>query len=411
MSEQANTYMVPLDCWADFTGNLAKFNRKATKLGCEPIRVEIVNENVAVERVFMTVDEDHAESTRIVEVLANEVRLVGTAPKLADWSLVARVEGIENEILIHHVPGFEGTVDARFRDLGAEVCEHCNLTRKRNDTFIVEHVDGTQTQVGRNCLRDFTGHSPERELLVAKWLFSVRSMMEESERSFWGKIEHYINVPEALALASYYVSKYGYVSKSKAEAENNYPTALRVADHWQRSTSDSAREEKKYAIDGIKDDPMHKQRADEVVQWVRNVLANKPNLNDYERNLVVLFKVTAVSPFHLGLCVSAMAAYLRWQEREVEKRERKICNEWVGKVGERLRGLTVTVETMRMLETAWGASTLIKFRDDAGHVFTWFASGDREREYKIGEKTIITGSVKAHNEYKGAKETLLTRVS
>ncbi len=56
----------------------------------------------------------------------------------------------------------------------------------------------------------------------------------------------------------------------------------------------------------------------------------------------------------------------------------------------------------------WGPSTLVKFLDDAGNVLTWFASGDQD--YVPGARVTIDGTDKKHSDYKGVRETALSRV-
>lgn len=413
----ADTFTIPQDRFEEFSAMFAKLNRKAAKLGSQPVGFEVLEQNVPVERsvtyILPTEGGAAIERTKKVTVLAARIRFWGEAPKLAGWKLVARVEGIENEVMVHAVPGYEGKVDVRFRTLGATVCEHCKAARMRKDTYVVEHEDGRQVQVGRQCLGDFTGGaSPEKVVAIMSWLHKFVVLRDgDGEGGWWGSSSHYLPAEDALALASAYVSKFGFVSRGSGAS---FTTSDMVAQHFGSLVGLSGeRRSQIYAIEAaVKNDTVHVERAAETAAWVRNVIAAKADPSDYERNLVVAFKVSAIGPRHLGLVVSAMASYLRWQEKEVAARAENaaVNNEWVGAVGERLRGLKVTTLSVRVMEGAYGATSLIKFRDEAGHRFVWFASGDQERIYPIGEATIITGTVKAHNEFKGVKETQLTRV-
>lgn len=55
----------------------------------------------------------------------------------------------------------------------------------------------------------------------------------------------------------------------------------------------------------------------------------------------------------------------------------------------------------------WADSVLIKFVDDHGNILTWITSKGSGLE--VGEKALLTGTVKAHGEYNGALETKMTR--
>jgi hypothetical protein len=85
-------------------------------------------------------------------------------------------------------------------------------------------------------------------------------------------------------------------------------------------------------------------------------------------------------------------------------------------VGER-EVFTLTVRYVQAIESEqWGTSYLYKLTDAAGNGFKWFASreqwNDAEgREWQVGDTYTVKASVKAHDEYKGRKETSLSRVA
>ena len=58
-------------------------------------------------------------------------------------------------------------------------------------------------------------------------------------------------------------------------------------------------------------------------------------------------------------------------------------------------------------EGFYGHTDIVKFRDAEGNLFTWFASGytGLNREDRMS----IKGTVKQHDEYRGVKQTILTR--
>jgi hypothetical protein len=129
-------------------------------------------------------------------------------------------------------------------------------------------------------------------------------------------------------------------------------------------------------------------------------------------NLVTLVTSDVVEQKHLGLVCSAVAAWQRAMNQQVEyakKREALKASQHVGRVGERLRGVAATVHQVRALPASeWGARTLVKFLDAQGNLMTWFASGDHD--YTPGARAKITGTVKEHREYQGVCETQLSRV-
>jgi hypothetical protein len=78
----------------------------------------------------------------------------------------------------------------------------------------------------------------------------------------------------------------------------------------------------------------------------------------------------------------------------------------IGEVGDRLKGLELTVMFVRQFDNDFGVTTLMKFKDDNGNVFGWFSS---TKTLEVGKRYRLNGSVKGHGEYNGIKETMLTR--
>lgn len=111
--------------------------------------------------------------------------------------------------------------------------------------------------------------------------------------------------------------------------------------------------------------------------------------------------------------------WVRNLPREMAKRakaredaqEARRGSEWVGDVGERLRGLSVTVMFETHIESEWGGSKLVKFSDADGNEFGWFGSGLSIWDLKKGDEVILTGTVKKHDTYQGIKQTMLSRCS
>lgn len=106
------------------------------------------------------------------------------------------------------------------------------------------------------------------------------------------------------------------------------------------------------------------------------------------------------------------------------------CSEYQGQIKDRLKDLhlTVTFTTMfeqQMEKQGWNGRSYFKddsrwfysFKDDQGNIFTWTASLPAGMETKEGgfrslqkgDHCILTGTVKNHKEYKGNKQTVLTR--
>ena len=77
----------------------------------------------------------------------------------------------------------------------------------------------------------------------------------------------------------------------------------------------------------------------------------------------------------------------------------------VGNVGDRITVQIADFGIVTSWATEYGMTYIYKIVDTDGNIYTWKTSGG------IAEETTeIVGTVKAHNEYRGTKQTELTRV-
>lgn len=81
----------------------------------------------------------------------------------------------------------------------------------------------------------------------------------------------------------------------------------------------------------------------------------------------------------------------------------------VGEVGKRQVFENLTVIFKTETEGDYGVTTILKFVDAAGNVLTWFASGGKD--YEKGDVVTLKATVKKFDEYKGVKQTVITRAA
>ena len=80
---------------------------------------------------------------------------------------------------------------------------------------------------------------------------------------------------------------------------------------------------------------------------------------------------------------------------------------YVGEIGERLRDVQVVVKNIGGFDSAYGYKWVYTFEDESGNRYTWFTTS--QQGVSIGTALTLTGTIKAHVEYKGAETTQLTR--
>ena len=103
------------------------------------------------------------------------------------------------------------------------------------------------------------------------------------------------------------------------------------------------------------------------------------------------------------------ASMYKGPRKPIEKKDYS-NSQYQGEVGGRMIFENLTVDMAFEREGQYGMSTIYKFFDASNNVYTWFASGCGQ--FKKGEVIpALKATVKAHEEYKGVKQTILSRAS
>ena len=175
----------------------------------------------------------------------------------------------------------------------------------------------------------------------------------------------------------------------------------------------------------------HTKLAADSLAWAQDISDADVERNEYLYNIRTCARAGSIDGKLLGYVASIVPAYLRHMEREVARKrenEGRALSKFVGAVGDKLLDIAVTVLAQRDFTSDYGTSTLVTFADDAGNRYKWWSSCgglsvkvDQDginydplyqgevRRAELGEKVRIKGTVKKHEEYKGCKETVLTR--
>jgi hypothetical protein len=397
------SYRIPEGNLDGLRARLLALNKKALKLGVPPV---LLTETGRADEPYTV---ENAWGERITHYRTwVTVDLEGVAPKLAGWSFVATLDhASEAGVILRTVPG--ETLPAAYRE-ALPTCDHCRTVRKRHETFVVRHETGLLKHVGRDCLADFLGHKDPHAL--AAWAsllgaFATVASGAEEEGFFGGGyastkfgVSYFTTVTVAM------VERWGWLSRSKARETDGWATADRVVG-WLYAKTEKGREHFKLTLTDA-----HAAEAAKVIEWARGLRAARgADLSDYEHNLVVVMEGEALDAKNAGIAASAVTAYRRAMEREVERRERaagEALSEHFGTIGKRA---TFTLTVLACIETEggmYGPTFIYKFRDAAGNRATWFSSrflGD----LTTGSTWRIKATVKAHEVYKGSKHTILTR--
>ena len=84
-------------------------------------------------------------------------------------------------------------------------------------------------------------------------------------------------------------------------------------------------------------------------------------------------------------------------------------SQFVGEIGERLRGIPMSVRNITGFDSAYGYKWVYTFEDENENVYSWFTTS--QQPIAVGMECLVTGTIKAHVEYKKVFTTQLTRCS
>lgn len=398
-------YHVPAHNWEMLQGKIGEMNRRAARLGCEPITLRIVDE-YEVER--------KRDRTKIkYKVRYFRVEATGQTPKLNGWRLMAAIEKQDTgENILRCVPGV--SLPESFRTTDAH-CDHCRSERRRKEVFILQHDDGHYAQVGRQCIADFLGHqSVENICGRAEWDFDLSKELDEAgDEDYCGRRgETVVNMIEYVTAAAICVRRLGWISRSKAaelgDGECGGPQAS-ADSAWDVCTRGDHIVTEWIARNELYPEERDEKLAAEALAWARALPTQ--GVPDYIYNLGVACRLDYVLLKTRGIVASVISAYLREQDRIAELGyEAKKERHHVGTVGERMGFAQVTVVRLKYFESMFGVKTLCKFEMPEGNWLVWWASGDTDWLHE-GDVLDITGTVKKHSEYKDKPQTELSRVA
>ena len=344
---------------------------------------------------------------RFVAVLEAVQVLDGDDPTVLTGNLYPASQhggGYRWETTVRRLPDAVLPVGKYTKDTDASVCDHCGKRRNRAQTFVVQHTDGRTMQVGRSCLRDFTGGTSAQRIYDL-----LRDLFDTSDKWSYDPYENYdgngsgntarIYDVYNFILASHITArKNGLVTRKQAKEWNHSKVA--TADQVEKLFIDKPATELRYVINSATEDD--KAFVVSAMNWAFN-LDDKTEFNTSLRQAV---RMGSANPKTSGILAYLPAAYNRHIGTIVE-RQSKVPTEFQGFIGEKINR-TLTVTFQRYFETQFGSSQLVIMEDDNGNKYKWWTSG---REVKVGYRAEIKTTVKAHDVDRGDNVTVVTRVT
>jgi hypothetical protein len=396
---ETKSFSIRADLLGKVTVVVDRLNRRAAKLG--------------VDSIVLT--HTHPELREVKDPVTAksfwyrmcEMTISLNIPKLADWSFVCTIQHSEAGNLLLTVPRGK---DAPAIDLSAyrtcaPVCCHCNLERNRADTYLVQHLDGSLKQVGKNCLASFTGYgkSPEQAASMAEWLSSVATFFddpavdeEHDGMGGYGGTAQGVSLDRFLSFVVAVSKVHGFRTRKQAEAMMT------------SSTKDDAlfnmEPPKNISVSKL----IHPDDADmafgkEARTWAAAI---EPK-SDFDHNLKVVASADGVLYRNLGIAAYLVEAFRKHLGIGAERLARPNSLHF-GTEKERLRSLKLTYRGNYSFDSQYGTTFIHRFVTENGSDAIW-KTGD-SGGFREGDTITVDATVKKHGDYKGRLQTELSRV-
>ncbi len=322
--------------------------------------------------------------------------------KLGEWSFAGRVDTVADG-----TPIVMSTPDVQLHGYrpDAQQCDHCGTNRNRNATYLLCDGEGRVKQVGSGCLEAFTGITP-RGLWSLEW--NADTGDDDDSDGFGSGGWEQSATPDAVLRVALAVTDNGrsYLSRARAE-ESGQDASSSAVQSFLFPTPDTVASPEYQDLKGLADSPETAALAQEVLEFARTMDGD----DDYPSNMRVLAAQEQLSGKHIALVASAVSGWHRERERQVKAAAEAAAphlDEWIGQPGDKITAVPATITAVRYLDEAYGTTTLLAMRDDAGHSLKWFASG--HKDFTDGARVVLDrATVKAHDVYQGSKQTVLTR--
>jgi hypothetical protein len=402
-------FKIPVANLPTFQDKLSKMARRAAKLGLPTPSYTLIKEEITTVQVTTTSnvivvngEEREVPVTEDRIVVIQHITLNNSSVKLAGYEFCATIEHTTEGNILHSLKGT--TIPLTYRDCKS-FCDHCKVMRRRNDTFIVRHVESDRyLQVGRQCLKDFLGVDAERYAAIAELYYELDELGEASEGyNGLGSGPRFDYLDVFLSYTAEVIAHDGWRSNSVAKEQGGISTSNLAYRHLHPRRGDRIGRELLFS--SVSEKSVECAKA--AIEWCNALSDKEVEESDYLHNIRVIARRGIVGEKQYGYAASIVSGYQRAMGEILRKEKYATMgavSKHVGSVGDKIR-ITVIVNAVIGLTSQYGATTLHIMTDKDCNVFKWNSSS---HVLEKGKEYLLRGTVKRHEEYKGVKQTALT---
>lgn len=285
-------------------------------------------------------------------------------------------------------------------------CDHCNKRVRRNSVVILENESGERKVVGTSCVKEFTSGLDGNLIAEVNNYMTILKMRDSELRClmqgeddadlfFESHGVRTYNVVDIVSAAKRCIDKYGFEPSGNVNAT------------WKVITTE-------YDINRIESE------ATNAVEWVKSLSEDEITKSSYLFNLRQIVDAEYCTARHFGFLASLIPSYRKSEYKRLLDANNEV-SEYVGNIGEKI-SVKVKYTNTYSYDTRFGTTNIHLFMDSNGNIFKW--STNSRLEYTIkdnhsnysqwyyldkGATIQLTGKIKAHDEYRNQKQTVLTR--
>lgn len=293
-------------------------------------------------------------------------------------------------------------------------CDYCKTDRKRTKTYLVTNrATGEWKQLGKECFKIFVdGINIDAIAIFESFIKEVEYAENPGDEFFYNRRFKFVKVADALALACAVYRERGYLATRDAVGDFNDFCNRNIV---QRKIA----QQYGYDSDFLNISNSVKDKIDEITVKTDTAIAKEDmevaiemikRFPDelYYNNLKVIVENEYIPLNKLGLLVSIPKAIDRYEDekKKQEEKERLAAeSDYLGSIGEKISVNFISGREVACCETQFGLLHIYEFKDANGNTVVWRSSSSKY----IPESGVVAGTVKAHEEYNGIKQTVILR--
>jgi hypothetical protein len=351
------------------------------------------------------ISEPYFEDSKDSEFYKHEVVKIEVdgSYKILDWEFVASLEFVPSEGK-NIVRKLDSSVTVPKEYITSTTCDHCHTNHLRIHTVVIKNTKtGEYRQVGKSCLKDYIGQDISDYARYLSFFKTLEDYIDSSNRDFLPKDKPAFDTDEVILQTIAEVDKNGYVSQAqyyRSLDEYGETSLVKTSTKIYHIMNESRNyygeiEFPKYAITREIED-----KYSDIIKFVYNQDLEE---DDYLSNIRILLNQKYTDNKNLGLVSSVVGYYIRETKKLEAKNSNTPKSNYVGAVGDKIN-ITAIPECIASYDTDFGVTRVYRFNVD-NNVLIWKTGNCLDTDKVLN----IKGTIKEHTEFRGIKQTVLTR--